>query len=164
MYRIVLNEISRFGAGCRSVIADRVRKHGRHKAVLVNAKDLIRFGAAARVEEVLRKTDIPCGIYSRIKANPTIRNAEPPSRHEFRATARAMGIDTEGMRANEMVQAAIGAVKSLSLNIRIPQRLRETGGRERTSPQEPSQRSTTSARTATRVRCRLRRLLYRSAC
>ena len=34
MYRIVLNETSYYGAGCRSVIAEEVRKRGFRKALL----------------------------------------------------------------------------------------------------------------------------------
>ena len=59
MYRIVLNETSYYGAGCRSVIADEVRKRGFSKALLVTDKDLIRFGVAEKIEEVLRNADIP---------------------------------------------------------------------------------------------------------
>ena len=76
MYRIVLNETSYYGAGCRSVIADEIRKRGFKKVLLVTDKDLIRFGVAAKIEEVLRGADIPYEIYSQIKANPTIRNVQ----------------------------------------------------------------------------------------
>ena len=50
MYRIVLNETSYYGAGCRSVIADEIRKRGFKKVLLVTDKDLIRFGVAAKIE------------------------------------------------------------------------------------------------------------------
>lgn len=76
MNRIVLNETSYFGAGCRSVIADEVRKRGFRKALLVTDKELIRFGAAAKIEEVLTQAGIPYETYSEIKANPTIRNVQ----------------------------------------------------------------------------------------
>ena len=39
MYRIVLNETSYYGAGCRSVIADEIRKRGFKKVLLVTDKD-----------------------------------------------------------------------------------------------------------------------------
>ena len=52
MYRIVLNETSYYGAGCRSVIADEIRKRGFKKVLLVTDKDLIRFGVAAAVRAV----------------------------------------------------------------------------------------------------------------
>ena len=76
MYRIVLNETSYYGAGCRSVIADEVRKRGFSKALLVTDKDLIRFGVAEKIEEVLHNADIPYEIFSDLKANPTITNVK----------------------------------------------------------------------------------------
>ncbi len=74
MYRIVLNETSYYGAGCRSVVADEIRKRGYRKAMLVTDNDLVRFGVAAKVEEVLRGAEIPYEIFSDIKPNPTIKN------------------------------------------------------------------------------------------
>ena len=62
MYRIVLNETSYYGAGCRSVIADEIRKRGFKKVLLVTDKDLIRFGVAAKIEEVLRGAEYVCAV------------------------------------------------------------------------------------------------------
>ncbi len=76
MNRIVLNETSYYGAGCRSVIADEIKKRGYKKVLLVTDKDLIRFGVAAKIEEVLAGAGIPYEIYSEIKANPTIQNVK----------------------------------------------------------------------------------------
>lgn len=76
MYRIVLNETSYFGAGCRSVIADEVAKRGFQKAFFVTDKDLIKFGVAEKIEEVLKGAGIPYEIYSNVKANPTIGNVQ----------------------------------------------------------------------------------------
>lgn len=76
MYRIVLNETSYYGAGCREVIADEVRKRGFRKALFVTDKDLIRFGVAEKIEQVLRKADIPYEIFCDLKANPTIANVQ----------------------------------------------------------------------------------------
>lgn len=74
MYRIVLNETSYYGAGCRSVIADEIKKRGYKKAMLITDKDLVKFGVAAKVEEVLKGADIPYDVFSDIKPNPTIKN------------------------------------------------------------------------------------------
>ena len=74
MYRIVLNETSYYGAGCRSVIADEVKKRGYKKVMLITDKDLVKFGVAAKVEEVLKGAEIPYEIFSDIKPNPTIKN------------------------------------------------------------------------------------------
>ena len=76
MYRIVLNETSYFGAGCRSVIADEVKKRGFHKAFFVTDKDLIKFGVAEKIEQVLQEVAIPYEIFSDVKANPTITNVQ----------------------------------------------------------------------------------------
>ena len=76
MYRIVLNETSYFGAGCRSVIADEVKKRGFHKAFFVTDKDLIKFGVAEKIEQVLQGAAIPYEIFSDVKANPTITNVQ----------------------------------------------------------------------------------------
>ncbi len=76
MNRIVLNETSYYGAGCRTVIADEIRKRGFKKVLLVTDKDLIKFGVAAKIEEVLNGAGIPYEIYSEIKANPTIANVQ----------------------------------------------------------------------------------------
>ncbi|MBR5464763.1 MAG: lactaldehyde reductase [Alistipes sp.] len=74
MYRIVLNETSYYGAGCRSVIADEIKKRGYKKVMLITDKDLVKFGVAAKVEEVLNGAEIPYEIFSDIKPNPTIKN------------------------------------------------------------------------------------------
>ena len=74
MQRIILNETSYYGAGCRSAIADEIVKRGFRKVLLVTDKDLIKFGVAVKIEEVLKGAGIPYEIYSEIKPNPTIKN------------------------------------------------------------------------------------------
>ena len=74
MNRIVLNETSYYGAGCRSVIADEIKKRGFQKVMLITDNDLVKFGVAAKVEEVLKGAEIPYEIFSEIKPNPTIKN------------------------------------------------------------------------------------------
>ena len=44
MNRIILNETSYFGAGCRSVIAVEAARRGFKKAFFVTDKDLVKFG------------------------------------------------------------------------------------------------------------------------
>ena len=43
MNRIILNETSYFGAGCRSVIAVEAARRGFKKAFFVTDKDLVKF-------------------------------------------------------------------------------------------------------------------------
>lgn len=76
MNRIVLNETSYFGAGCRSVIATEAKRRGFKKALLVTDKDLVKFGIAAQLIEVLEKAGIPYEVFSDVKANPTITNVK----------------------------------------------------------------------------------------
>lgn len=76
MNRIVLNEISYFGAGCRSMIADEALRRGYKKAFFVTDAALVKFGVAAKIEEVFRGAGIPYEIFSDVKANPTITNVQ----------------------------------------------------------------------------------------
>lgn len=76
MNRIVLNETSYFGAGCRNVIATEAKRRGFRKALLVTDKDLIKFGVVMLITEILEKADIPYEIFSDVKANPTITNVK----------------------------------------------------------------------------------------
>ena len=74
MKRIILNETSYYGAGCRTAIADEIKKRGFRNPLLVTDKDLVKCGVAAMIEDVLKGASIPYEIYSEIKPNPTIKN------------------------------------------------------------------------------------------
>lgn len=74
--RIVLNEISYHGAGARNEIVTEVKRKKLKKALFVTDKDLIRFGIAAKVEDILKNAGIPYEVYDEIKANPTIKNVQ----------------------------------------------------------------------------------------
>ncbi len=52
-------------------------------------------------------------------------NAHSPAAPKYLLIARAMGVNTDGMTEAEGVQAAIDAVKALSISINIPQKLSE---------------------------------------
>ena len=69
MNRIILNETSYFGAGCRSVIAVEAARRGFKKAFFVTDKDLIKFGVAAEIIKVFDDNQIPYELYSDVKAN-----------------------------------------------------------------------------------------------
>ena len=75
-YRMILNETSYFGAGCRESIAAEAARRGFKKAFFVTDKDLIRFKVADKVIEVFEKNNIPYEIFSDVKANPTIANVQ----------------------------------------------------------------------------------------
>ena len=69
MYRMILNETSYFGAGCRESIAIEAARRGFKKAFFVTDKDLIRFKVADKVIEVFEKNNIP---YASLAARPAI--------------------------------------------------------------------------------------------
>lgn len=58
------------------MIADEARRRGYRKAFFVTDADLVRFGVASKIEEVLRGAGIPYEIFSDVKANPTIANVQ----------------------------------------------------------------------------------------
>ncbi len=76
MYRMILNETSYFGAGCRESIATEAERRGFRKAFFVTDKDLVRFHVADKVIEVFDRNNIPYEIYTDVKANPTIANVQ----------------------------------------------------------------------------------------
>ncbi len=55
MARMVLNETSYFGAGCRHELAGELKRRGYTSALVVTDKDLVRFGVAKMVTDVLDK-------------------------------------------------------------------------------------------------------------
>ena len=72
--RFILNETSYFGAGSRSVLAGEIERRGYKKAFIVADKDLISFGVAKLVTDVLG--DFPYEIFDGFKANPTVNNVK----------------------------------------------------------------------------------------
>lgn len=74
--RIVLNEVSYFGPGSRSVIPEEVARRGYKKALVVTDKELMKFGVAQKVIDVLVDAKIPYEIYDAIKPNPTVNNVK----------------------------------------------------------------------------------------
>ena len=75
-YRMILNETSYFGAGSRKVIADEVAKRGYKKALIVTDKELVKFGVAAQVTDVLKGAGIPFEVFDEVKPNPTVKNVK----------------------------------------------------------------------------------------
>ena len=73
---MILNETSYFGAGSRKVIAEEVAKRGYKKALVVTDKDLVIFGVAAQVTDVLKAAGIPFEMFDEVKPNPTVKNVK----------------------------------------------------------------------------------------
>ena len=76
MNRFTLNETSYHGAGAISAIPEEITKRGFKKVFVATDPDLIKFGVAKKVTDVLDNAGIEYGIYSDIKANPTIENVQ----------------------------------------------------------------------------------------
>ena len=74
--RFILNETSYFGRGCRSELAKEINARGFKKVFVATDPDLIKFGVAKKVTDILDNAGIQYGIYSDIKANPTIENVQ----------------------------------------------------------------------------------------
>ena len=72
--KFVLNETSYFGKGAREELAGEIQKRGFKKVFLVSDKSLVEAGVTAKVEEVLKKANVPYELYDEIKPNPTIKN------------------------------------------------------------------------------------------
>lgn len=75
-HRFILNEVSYFGPGARKELPEVISRLGKHKALVVTDKDLIKFGVAAKVTDVLDQAGIPYEIFSDVKPNPTVTNVK----------------------------------------------------------------------------------------
>ena len=76
MARIILNETSYHGAGSIKEIVGEVQRRGLSKALVCTDPDLIKFGVAKKVLDVLDGAGLPYEVFSDIKANPTIENVQ----------------------------------------------------------------------------------------
>lgn len=76
MKRMILNETSYFGAGCRSEIATEAKRRGFKKAFFVTDRDLIKFGVADKVVEIFQNAGLPYELFSDVKPNPTVANVQ----------------------------------------------------------------------------------------
>lgn len=76
MARMILNETSYFGAGCRKEVVGEMKRRNMKKAFIVSDKDLVRFGVAKKVTDVLDEAGITYDLFDDVKANPTIANVK----------------------------------------------------------------------------------------
>ena len=74
--RIVLNTISYHGHGAIENIVPELTARGYKKAFVCTDPDLIKFGVAAKVTDLLDAAGFAYEVYSDIKANPTIENVQ----------------------------------------------------------------------------------------
>lgn len=76
IHRFILNEVSYFGPGARAVLPEEIRRLGLSKAFVATDKELLRFGVADKVLQVLDRASIPYEVFSDIKPNPTVANVQ----------------------------------------------------------------------------------------
>ena len=73
---MILNETSYFGAGCRREVVGELRRRNMNKAFVVSDKDLVKFGVAKKVTDVLDEAGIAYELFDDVKATPTIANVQ----------------------------------------------------------------------------------------
>lgn len=74
--RFVLNGISYHGHGAINEIPGIIKAKGLTKAFVASDPDLVKFGVAAKVTDLLAENGIEFELYSDIKPNPTIENVQ----------------------------------------------------------------------------------------
>lgn len=74
MTRMILNETSYFGIGCRQELLPELRKRGMKKAFVISDKPLVDCGVAKFVTDLLDQGKIAYQLFDQIKPNPTISN------------------------------------------------------------------------------------------
>ena len=72
--RIVLNTISYHDAGAIKEIPGELTRRGYKKVFVCTDPDLVKFGVAGKVTDLLDEAGIAYSVYSDIKPNPTIQN------------------------------------------------------------------------------------------
>lgn len=74
--RIILNETSYHGAGAIASIVPELSSRGLKKPIVFTDPDLVKFGVASKVTEILDKAKVKYAVFSDIKPNPTIKNVK----------------------------------------------------------------------------------------
>lgn len=74
--RIVLNTISHHGAGAVQNIVPELTARGYKKAFVCTDPDLLKFGVAQKVTDLLDQAHFAYEVFSDVKANPTIENVQ----------------------------------------------------------------------------------------
>ncbi|WP_316860001.1 lactaldehyde reductase [uncultured Cohaesibacter sp.] len=72
MQRMILNETSYFGAGCRSELVGEIQRRGFSKALIVTDEVLVKAGVVAKVTALLDGAGLGYAIYDKVMPNPTI--------------------------------------------------------------------------------------------
>jgi lactaldehyde reductase len=76
MNKFILNETSYHGAGAIAAIPAEIKERGFKKVFVATDPDLIKFGIANKVTDLLDAEGIEYSVFSDIKPNPTIENVQ----------------------------------------------------------------------------------------
>ena len=76
MNKFMLNETSYHGSGAIKAIPAEIKARGFKKIFVATDPDLVKFGIAAKVTDLLEAEGIEYSVYSDIKPNPTIENVQ----------------------------------------------------------------------------------------
>lgn len=76
MARMVFNETTYFGAGCRENLRTEFNNRGFKKAFVVTDVDLVNAGVCDMVTSILKEEKIRFSVFTDLKANPTIKNVQ----------------------------------------------------------------------------------------
>lgn len=74
--RIILNETSYFGPRAVSALTEEIAGRNFRKAFIVTDKDLVKFGVAKKITDVLDQAKVAYEIYDHVKPNPTVENVQ----------------------------------------------------------------------------------------
>lgn len=74
--RIILNETSYFGKGAIKEIVNELKGRHLQKILVVTGANLLKFGLATKVTDLLKNAGIDFEIFTDIKPNPTIENVK----------------------------------------------------------------------------------------
>lgn len=74
--RFVLNETSYHGKGAIKEVVTEIQARGFKKVFVCVDPDLIRFGVAQKVTDLLKDAHIPFEVFCQVKANPTVENVQ----------------------------------------------------------------------------------------
>ena len=72
MQRMILNETSYFGAGCRSELVGEVKRRGFSKALIVTDTILGKVGVVSKITDMLDEAGLAYEIFDKVMPNPTI--------------------------------------------------------------------------------------------
>lgn len=74
--RIILNETSYFGKGAIKEIVNELKGRHLQKILVVTGANLLKFGIATKITDLLKNAGIDFEIFTDIKPNPTIENVK----------------------------------------------------------------------------------------